>query len=409
MLEGRNIICFAPNDWWGMNPSCATHLMRRFARSNKVLFVNPFSSDLFSAKRRGLGRRIWRKMCSIGKFLRKPEPNLYVFSPLFLPMHGHRWIDAMNNGLLRFQLKLVSVLLGLKRPVLWIENLRAADLLDLFDATVTIYHVSDLFAKTSYAANKKALEQREKTIVARSNLLVCVSNELFATLSTQHPEVHYLPHGVDFELFHAAGRQRPVLSETAGMPAPIVGYFGTLSANNDIELLEYCVRNLPNTSFVFAGQITGGDYSHLAALPNVRFLGKMPYEKIPMLASTFDVCLLVWKVTDWIRSCNPLKMFEYMAAGKPIVSVAINEVAQNYGHLVSVAQNKEEFCQKIVWELQNDSDHRRQERIDIARTHSWEAHVEIISGWIEEAIRRKGMATATQTKDSSLAGSGVPK
>jgi glycosyltransferase involved in cell wall biosynthesis len=388
MLEGQNIICFAPNDWWGMNPSCATHFMRRFARSNRVLFVNPFSSDLLGAKRKGLGRRIWRKLCSIGKVLRRPERNLYVFSPVFLPMQGHRGIDALNNGLLRIQMRLVSCLLGMKSPIVWLENLRAADLLSLFDAKVVIYHVSDLFTKSSYAANRDALEQRERTAIAASDVLVCVSKELCAVLSPRHPAVHYLPHGVDFDLFQNAAQKKEVLEELAGIPKPIAGYFGTMTAHNDIELLLWCAQNLPDVSFVFAGQITGGDYSKLTRLNNIHMLGRVPYEKIPLLCASLDVCMLQWKMDEWIKSCNPLKMFEYMASGRPVVSVPIVEAMQ-YADVISISQDKEEFCRAIRWELENDTAERRQRRIEIARRHCWDGKAEEMSNLLMQAIAAK--------------------
>jgi glycosyltransferase involved in cell wall biosynthesis len=389
MLEGQNIICFAPNDWWGMNPSCTTHITLQLAQSNKVLFVNPFSSDLSSASRRGLGSRVWRKLCSLTKFLKRPKPNLYVFSPIFLPIQGWRSVDALNNILLKFQLRLMGRLLGMKKPVVWVENLRAADLLGSLNAKVIVYHVSDLFAKCPYTANAKVLEGRESSIIAKSDLLICVSKELFAAKSAQHPNVHYLPHGVDFELFRQAANDNTVLSELADIPKPVAGYFGTLTANNDIELLEHCARNLPAISFVFAGQITGGDYSRLSELGNVHFLGKMPYERIPSLAADFDVCLLPWKMDDWFISCNPLKLFEYMASGRPIVSVKIDEVARNYSELVSVANNKEEFCRAIEGELKNDMPERSKARIAIASQHGWDKHVEMISQLVNKAIIEK--------------------
>ncbi|GAH58233.1 unnamed protein product, partial [marine sediment metagenome] len=179
------------------------------------------------------------------------------------------------------------------------------------------------------------------------------------------------------------------LRELEGIPKPIAGYFGTLTAHNDIELLMWCARRLPDVSFVLAGQITGGDYSALGNMPNVHLLGKIPYERIPYLCASFDVCMLQWKMSDWIRSCNPLKLFEYMASGRPIVSVPIVEVVKKYSEVISVARSKEEFCQAIMWELQNDTKARSQRRIQIAAEHSWDRHVEMISQLIMDTLSVK--------------------
>ena len=99
MLEGKNIICFAPSDWWGMNPSCTTHIMRKLAAKNKILYVNPFSSDLLGMVEKGFGRRVVRKIKSILMFLRQPKNNLYVFSPIFFPFQGNKIIEWSERGL----------------------------------------------------------------------------------------------------------------------------------------------------------------------------------------------------------------------------------------------------------------------------------------------------------------------
>jgi glycosyltransferase involved in cell wall biosynthesis len=386
MIENESIVCFAPNDWWGMNPSCATHIMKRLARQNRVLFINPFSSDLSVGLKKGLGARIKRKAKSIFKFLRKADDGLYVFSPVFLPFHGSRIIDFANNLLLKVQIRYVCRRIGIERPILWMENPRAADLMDFFNAKLVVYHVSDLFTDCKYTANKDALIKRERQVSAKSDLVICVSKALYAAKCNSHRNIHYLPHGVDAEIFHEAARNSRILPEIAHIPKPIAGYFGTMSASNDIELLMYCAKKMPHISFVFAGQITGGDYSELLTMPNVFYLGKLPYEKIPQLCAAFDVCLLQWKLRDWIKSCNPLKLFEYMASGRPIVSVAIDEVADNYSEIASVAKDKEEFCKLIEWELKNDTPQRSKARIDIAMRHNWDEHVEIISRLINETI-----------------------
>ncbi len=199
-LRGHHIICFAPSDWWGMNPSCTTHIMKRLADKNRILYVNPFSSDLFGEKR-GIFKRFPRKIKSTLKWLRCPQANMYVFSPLFLPLQGKEIIDSINNTLLRTQMKLVCQVIGIKHPILWVENLRAADLIEWFEHTLVVYHVSDLFTDCRYTSNKAVLKSREKKILDKSDVLICVSKELYAQKSKEHRNVHYLPHGVDFSLF----------------------------------------------------------------------------------------------------------------------------------------------------------------------------------------------------------------
>ena len=386
MLQGHDIICFAPTDWWGMNPSCTTHIMQVFSTKNHILYINPFSSDLLGEKK-NITRRIPRKIKSIAKCLKRMGKNFHVFSPIFLPVHGKRIFDNINNALLHFQLTAVCRLIRMKKPILWVENPRAADILNCFKSKAIVFHVSDLFSKSRYVGNKDKLRERENHIINISNLVICVSQSLYENISRRHENVVYVPHGVDFDLFRAAA-SNPPLEEIAHIPKPIAGYYGTLTANNDIELLLSCARHLPDVSFVLAGQITSGDYTDLAKLPNVYLLGKLPYGKIPALCASFDVCMLQWKMTDWIRSCNPLKLMEYMSSGKPIVSVPINEVVNKYSKLLSIAYNKNDFREAIVWELENDTHERSRRRIKIAQKCSWDNHITKISKQIMAVIEQ---------------------
>lgn len=391
MIEEYNLICFGPSDWWGMNPSCTTHIMQRLARKNRVLYINPFSSDLLGiTTRSGLIRRIARKLKSLGKFVRRPYEGLYVLSPVFLPIQGKRLIDAFNNFLLRLQIKIVCSFLKMSKAILWIENIRAADTLQWFNPIIVVYHISDLFIEDEYTAHQEILCQREEKILQASDVLICVSRRLYEAKSGKHDNVFYLPHGVDLQLFRkAANNGDDSIARLADIPRPIAGYYGTMTAFNDIELLRHCATQLPDVSFVLAGQITGGNYEELSKQPNVYLLGKIPYERIPSLCACFDVCLLQWKMSKWIEYCNPLKFFEYMASGKPIVSVPIDEIVDIYSEVVSVASTKEEYCKAITWELNNDTDERAQRRIEVAKGHSWNRHIEQLSQIMSKAIETK--------------------
>lgn len=357
---------------------------------NRIIHINPISSDLLGIRaRKGLYTRIVRKLRSFLKFFRQVNPNLYVLSPVFLPFQGNPVLDRINNIILKTQLTTVMFLLRMKKPLLWIDNVRAADFIKNFSWQLIVYHASDCFEECPYTNNKAKLKEREAYVSNNSDVIICVSKKLYEAKQNVKAKVHYLPHGVDFEFFRKAVEDHQTFDRIFQRSRFIAGYFGTLTAQNDIELLEYCAVNLPNVYFVFAGQITAGDYGKLSKMPNVIFLGRVPYKKIASLCATFDVCLLPWKMNKWIANCNPLKLFEYMASGKPIVSVPICEIVDKYSGIVSLAETKEEYCNAIVWELNNDTDERRCLRIETARKHSWDNHIQRLSHIISNAISAK--------------------
>jgi glycosyltransferase involved in cell wall biosynthesis len=394
VLADHDIVCFGPSDWWGMNPSSAAHIMRRLAKTNRVLYVNPVSSDLLGVQnRKGLAARILRKAKSMMRIIGRVNEHLYVISPFFIPVQGNQALDRMNNVLLRIQLGAAMLLLRFKRPLLWIENIRAADCLNWFNWRLVVYHASDKFDECCNTRNKSILRERERRISERSDVIVCASRLLYESKKGCEKNVHYLPHGVDFDLFRTAAENPEPYDGLGDAPGPIAGYFGTLTGQNDIELLEHCVASLPHIRFVFAGRVTGGDYERLRRMSNVRFLGHVPYEKIPNLCACFDVCLLPWRMSRWIEHCNPLKLFEYMASGKPIVSVPIREVRDQYSDIVAVAETREQFCRAIEAELASgDNDRRKELRIATARRHTWECHNVRLSNIIADALSARSPA-----------------
>jgi len=262
----------------------------------------------------------------------------------------------------------------------WFENPRAADALDWYPNAVKLYHVSDLFAACGYTQDRVALVRREQRLTNACDLIVCVSRSLYEhKRSLRNRDVYYIPHGVDFQHFRYAVQHGVPAPELLGLPRPIAGYYGTLTASNDLVLLEHCARSAPDVSFVFAGTITGGDYSVLRSLPNVRFIGQVPYERIPVLTAGFDVCLLPWQLSEWITHCSPLKFYEYLASGRPIVSIPIPQVIAEAGDLVSIASVPDEFLAAIRRELATDDVSRQAARVALAARHDWDSHIQSLS------------------------------
>ncbi len=392
----HNILLFGPSDWWTMNPSSGTHAAEKLSRHGRVLYINPVSTDLkgtlkTSGLSTGLLRKIFRKLKSFLKAVRKVKKDLYVFSPIFIPAQGNRLVDTINNILIFIQIWAVMSALRINRRIIWLENNRAADFVRYFRSKLIVYQVSDLYIDDSFVTNRNSLIRRDSLATKKSDIIICVSKELYEWKIKSNPRTYYIPHGVDFDLFQqalASGERPAFLPETG---KPVAGYYGTLTDSNDIETLQLCAEKLTDCIFVLAGTITVGDYSGLKNLPNVIFPGRIEYAEIPKLCASFDVCLLPWKMCSWIEHCNPLKLFEYMACGKPVVSVPIKEVVANYSDIISIAGNSTEFCRAISRELKHDTEKRRMKRIKIAEQNSWENHIQQILYLIDRALKEKSV------------------
>ncbi|MFX0196645.1 MAG: glycosyltransferase [Candidatus Hodarchaeota archaeon] len=219
----------------------------------------------------------------------------------------------------------------------------------------------------------------EDKLTLDADLIFCVSLKLYEEkLKYRQKNVYYLPHGVDFHHFYRATRALPLPDDIKPIKPPIVGYFGSLTNRNDQSIIEYCATKRPDFSFVLLGQVLG-NYQFLQNLPNVHFLGYKDYAKLPNYGKAFDVCIMFWKTSEWIEYCNPVKTMEYLAMGKPVVSVPIAEISRKFHGLISIANSPEQFLRKIEEELRNNNLSKQKERTQSVTNETWNARALQIS------------------------------
>ena len=154
---------------------------------------------------------------------------------------------------------------------------------------------------------------------------------------------------------------------------PIVGYYGAIAEWFDFESVAFAAKTLPQYDFILIGEYTQGDAASLALLPNVSFLGEIPYAELPEQIRCMDVCLVPFDAsTDLIKATNPVKFYEYLAAGKKIVATAIPELAEFDREFVLLSNDKEEFANHIRLCAEGiDSSASAEERMKMAQSHDW--------------------------------------
>ncbi|MFT3774570.1 MAG: glycosyltransferase [Minicystis sp.] len=180
-------------------------------------------------------------------------------------------------------------------------------------------------------------------------------------------------HGVQYEHFRKAlAPETKIPEDIAGLPKPVIGYFG-LMANEwiDIPLMEAVAKHFSGGSMVLLGKVTT-DISRLTALPNVHVLGRKPFAELPAYCKGFDVAINPFPINEMTLNANPLKVREYLAAGLPVVSSRIPEV--EVIKEARIGDTPEQFIKLIEEELQNPGP--REERSNSMRNESWEAKLE---------------------------------
>ncbi len=241
-----------------------------------------------------------------------------------------------------------------------------------------IYYCVDEYAAFS-GVPSRALAETERKLLRDADLVIVSADRLYQSKAPENPRTYLVRHGVDFDHFHRAlDRETEIPQEIAGLPRPIIGYFGLISQDwIDLELLVKLAHRFSHGSLVMLGKIAM-DVSRLRALPNVHLLGRKPYHSLPAYCKGFDAAIIPFPISEVTLNSNPLKAREYLAAGLPVVSTAIPEV-EVLG-LCSTAGDHEEFLRQTEEALGEPGPCRR--RSEMVRDQSWRAKLAEVTQYI---------------------------
>jgi glycosyltransferase involved in cell wall biosynthesis len=373
-------------------------MMTRLAKRNRVLYIDPaIALTTFlahPAQTSFLAGKLMRWMQGV----RQISDNLYVYyPPPLLVAPGHLPAnDVLNRRWLGWAVKRAAARLGLRKPILWLYDPYAIDPVGQFDEKLVCYDCNDdtsSFASLSY--KRRNMQVMDTILARRADVVLVTSRELYRKNKELNANVHYLPSGVDFDLFNSAlTDDLPVPDELRGVSSPVVGYIGALN-NYRIEWvwIETLARRMPEMTLVFVGPPIEPPPRSVIQLSNVRFVGKKSPEELPHYLRLFDVAIIPYKGEAFLKSCQPTKTFEYLAAGLGVVSAPIPEL-KYYAGVVRFATNALEFVQQTQAMLTLAQDaHFRARCVKTARDKTWDARVKAASDLIRAGLAKKAGVT----------------
>jgi glycosyltransferase involved in cell wall biosynthesis len=383
MIRNESIICFA-HDWKG-DPTSKTHIMRILSEKNRVLWVNSIGMRRPTVSGRDT-RRLLAKVRQLAQGLVRVNANLHVVSPLAVPLPGVPGVDRLNTMLLSASIRHFARRAGLTRPILWTFLPNTVGLVGQLGESRVIYHCVDEYSAFA-GVPRDALRAMEEALVRRADLVLASSETLAEERRRWNPRTHFVSHGVD--VTHFAQALSPTLApppETAGLPRPIIGFFGLIAEWIDLDLIAEIARRRPRWTVLMIGK-ANVDTGALRGLPNVRLLGQKPYATLPAYCRVFDVGIIPFRIDALTVRANPLKLREYLAAGLPVVSSDLPEV-RKYAGLARLAEGADGFVGAIEATLAEDGQAARSARVAAMARESWEARVEQISDLIDDTGMR---------------------
>ncbi len=377
MIQGRTILCFASG--YDAPPTSKHHVMHLLAEYNTVLWVNYHASRAPSASTSDL-RYIIKKLAQVARGLCNPRKNLYVLTPLVLPLPGRAWARKLNRFILTRRIR--RALRTIQRGPLQIWSF-APDvfyLLDKFDAEKVLYYCVDDFANFSGYDNEQVLRD-EADLCRRADLVVTTSSVLQEAKAPLNSNTILVPHGVDYEHFSKAlSNDLPVPEDIKDIPHPRLGFFGLIRDWVDLDLLAEVARKRLDWHFILIGDSTI-KLTPYRLLPNMHFLGRKSYEQLPAYCKGFDLGIIPFKINELTKAVNPIKLREYLAAGLSVVSTPLPEV-ELYDRHIATAHGTMEFIAKIEDALEA-SHTTREARSAAMASETWETKMEFLCSALE--------------------------
>ncbi|HEX9995809.1 MAG TPA: glycosyltransferase [Abditibacterium sp.] len=395
-----DLVCIGMEDWdttWRRTQNLMARLARRHPNW-RILFVG-LPVDVLHLLKRGKAATIRHELQKTRPQLLDEFDNLWTMSVAEVLPERLPGGVALNEKLARRILDSAFKKLGFNNPFLWIKSYHAAHLCGKMGEIGIIYDVGDDWSALYPNAPEKArrVRQADEFLTRRADEVNVVSPLLLAQKQQIRSDVNVIPNGVDVESYSAI-QSGAVLPDamTQSWAKPVIGHTGTLHpARFDLELTLEIARRFPAATIALVGPdfLDDADRSRLKSLPNIQMTGPVAFDRLPAVMAGFDVCFVPTKRNAFSESQNPLKLFEYLAAGLPTVSTPISGF-RDHPDLIYLAESPSEFSAQIEAALEENDD-RPDHRIALARQNSWDHRVDAA----EQAIWR--VAASKQNSKAS--------
>jgi glycosyltransferase involved in cell wall biosynthesis len=392
-LRGQEIVCVGFAEWNPELPTNQHHLMSRLAQTNRVLFVESLGLRRPQLATRDV-RRVFRRLRD-GLRGSRTEGDMHVLSPIALPAHGYRILRLVNGFLLRRQVGNAVARLGFDRPILWGYVPHAEVLLENLDPSLVIYHcVDDLAAQKGVDA--KSFRAAEQRFATRADLVLASAPSLSERLRLIAGRVLDAPNVADVDFFSTALEEGRVDEAVAGLPPPRIVFTGAIVATKvDTEWLAALARMRPHWSFALVGPVglgdPGTDISALRSVPNIHLLGPRPYRMLPDVLRGADAAIVPYALNALTASVFPMKVYEYLAAGLPVVSTPLPALDGLAG--LTIVRDVDSAATALGELMAEDSRERRRQRSSLAHGHSWTDRLAEIAAAVH-ALRPMGESEA---------------
>jgi len=376
------------NPYWTNKQHVALELN---TRGHRVFYIESQGLRRPTATFKDAGR-IWRRLKRGFASPRQVRPGLWVWSPLSIPLQGWRPVRWLNRAFVRTGVALWTRVLGLKPRLMWTYSPLTTEFYDLSRYDLTVYHAVDDI-KEQPGMPRAVIARAEDALALAVDLIFTTSPNLHEFLGRLNPETYNFSNVADFRHFsQALDAGLKVPADLLAVGRPCIGFVGAVSSYKlDMDLIAQVARAQPEWKFVFIGEIGEGDpltaVDRLSEIQNIMFMGGRPYASLPGYLKGFDVAIIPSVLNEYTKSMFPMKFFEYLAAGKHIVSTRLDALKE-FETYVHMADDYESF-QAAVRSALADEGPCLEDRLGLAREYTYEARTEKMMAIVQSRLSAK--------------------
>lgn len=389
------VVALVPDRWRGIWMP-RHQVLHRLGRHFEVVWVE--------------AARPWREYWGLRRRGEEVIQNVAPDYPGCTVYDSGRWLPEvyrphwLRNLIRRTRVKVALRMLRMKgcsQIVLYVWRPEFAWALEAFRADLTCYHIDDEYA---FSTAEQQNDPAEIELIRRVDTVFIHSRRLQQKKGGINRNSHYMPNGVDYRAYSAETREP---ADLASIPRPRMGYVGVVKTQLDLELLCNLAERRPQWSFVLVGPKgflgeKAPQLERLSRFANVYLLGNRPIQQLPAYVQAMDVCMMCYELTDYTNFIYPLKLHEYLASGRPVVTTPIDTVIP-FGEVVRLARTPAEWEQALADGLAPEANTPEAvaARRACAAAHDWDLLVDQIA-----AQMRAGLGAAGSSNGDSVAGLG---
>jgi Glycosyl transferases group 1 len=374
--DERLTILYFGNDWTAENRTSSHHIARWLAKEHDVYYLE--CPGLRAPK--GSGRDVKKIGAKLIRFFRGPRETpegLKVWTLLQLPLHGFRLVRWLNRRLILVAIRWLNLSERVRNPVTWFTVPHLSSVVGRLGERLSVYYCIDDYSALP-DVNEEAVRAMDEEMTRRANLVFIASDTLFENKNRLNPATRVSPHGVDLDHFARAydGRARAP-ADVRNLSRPLIGFFGLIEKWIDLELVAYLADRRSTWTFVLVGRVAvpGDEVPYRA---NIHYLGPRPYDQLPDYGSQFDAAIIPYRLTRQVLHANPIKLREFLAMGRPVVSVSTPEI-DKYADVVRIARTKEAFLEQLDAAVASRTDPLEvARRVGRVTSEGWDARLRLV-------------------------------